>query len=289
MKNIFIICCFFILIAGPAALAEDTVNTPVISSVTPSIIARGEVITIQGRGLTGEGARTSVKIDGKEVPYLSYDAQKGIMLKVDTNPSLEQRIDHGEYERTVVVSIDDKDSAPIKFRQLTWNIIFNARVLIPLIIYIVVAVSLISEKGLFRSKTKELSLSKIQMGVWTFVFGLVYIILSAGRMEFLDITEGMFWLMGISSTTAAGAKAIVIKNKIGIPDKPSTLLHDWDDNAGAYTMSLHRAQIFLWTLIVLAIYIVKTIDMMNLPEIPGNLMILMGISGGTYLGFNYTK
>ena len=167
----------------------------------------------------------------------------------------------------------------------------------------------------------------------------------------------MFWLMGISSATAVGAKAIVLKNKID-PDAPfpSTLLMDYDPNVATfkitdsslkklgskevtrnvlekleslkkkeymgeekflsillteiartdfdeykkkllvhnvcqsgYRLSLHRCQIALWTLVVLVIYLINYFGTMCLPVIPDKLLVLMGVSGGTYLGFNYPK
>lgn len=114
------------------------------------------------------------------------------------------------------------------------------------------------DASVFRSETGQLSLSKIQMGMWTFIFGLAYVVLAAVWKEFLDITDGMFWLMGISSTTAVGAKAIVLKNKESLdPDKPSTLLSDYDRKSGTYRLSLHRCQIALWTLIILVIYVIR--------------------------------
>lgn len=70
---------------------------------------------------------------------------------------------------------------------------------------------------------------------------------------------------------------------------PSKLLHDWNKESKKYSLSLHRCQIALWTLIVLGLYLVELYNTMHLPEIPEKLLVLMGISGGAYLGFNYPK
>ena len=142
-----------------------------------------------------------------------------------------------------------------------------------------------------KSETGELSLSKIQMALWTVMFSFSYVTLSVIFWEFLDITEGMFWLMGISSATAVGAKAIVLKNVNNgkKPSQPSRLLHDWDEASKEYRLSLHRCQIAIWTLIVAIIYLFKVHQTMHLQDIPNELLLLMGISGGTYLGFNYPK
>jgi hypothetical protein len=56
-----------------------------------------------------------------------------------------------------------------------------------------------------------------------------------------------------------------------------------------YVLSLHRCQIALWSAVVVLMFLVQLFDSMHLPEIPNNLLVLMGISGGTYLGFNFPK
>ena len=141
------------------------------------------------------------------------------------------------------------------------------------------------------SETKQWSLSKIQMALWTVIFSFSYVVLSSIREDFMDITDGMFWLMGISSTTAVGAKAIVIANegRAG-QNNPSRLLSDFDKNYGTnggYRLSLHRCQMALWTVIVAAMFVVGVVTTMHLPDIPNQLLLLMGISGSAYLGFNY--
>lgn len=272
-----------------AAQGEDK---PEILSISPKKITRGNMITITGKNLSKKDASTIVKIDGDKCRHIELDSTEKIKVLVDTDPKPEVKKSAGEYERAVVVMVGEQQSGSCTFSQLTWGAVLKPRVLIILVLYCVaVALILFRVNALaFRSKTGQLSLSKIQMGAWTFVFSLTYVLLAAIWSKFLDISEGMFWLMGISSTTAVGAKAIVLKNIDTLDSgKPSRLLSDYDKQANSYRPSLHRCQIALWTLIVLAVYVVNCIGTMHLPEIPDKLLILMGVSGGTYLGFNYPK
>ena len=106
----------------------------------------------------------------------------------------------------------------------------------------------------------------------------------------MDITNGMFWLMGISSATAVGAKAIALRDQgKPKPANPSKLLSDWSGDScnGEYRPSLHRCQMALWTVVVATMFVVGVVTTMHLPDIPDQLLLLMGISGGTYLGFKY--
>jgi hypothetical protein len=265
---------------------------PEILSITPETIAQGDMITITGKNLSKNGAKTIVKIDGDRAQHVEVESAEKIKGFVDMAPKPEARKSAGEYERTVVVFVGERQSAPYTLTQLTWGVVVKPRVLVALILYVVIIVliSLKASASVFKSETGQFSLSKVQMAMWTFVFGLAYVVLAAIWKDFLDITDGMFWLMGISSTTAVGAKAIVLKNLEALDsNKPSTLLTDYDKTSEKYRLSLHRCQIALWTLIVLVIYVIDLFGTMHLPNIPNKLLVLMGVSGGTYLGFNYPK
>lgn len=277
---------------------------PTISSVTPEKITRGDELTITGNFVVNatdpEDSTVEVEIDGKSVGFVVKKPGEEIIVPVMTEPT--RFPDKGEYTRKIVVVVNGESSDEYPFHQMTWGAIVRPRVWIPLILYFGL-LALIVFRGarttegvigkltkVLRSETGQLSLSKIQMALWTLVFSLSYVLLSAIYWKFLDITEGMFWLMGISSATAVGAKAIVLKNEIK-PDVgyPSKLLSDYDHHSGEYRLSFHRCQIAIWTLIVAVIYVSKVIDTMRLQDIPTQLLVLMGISGGTYLGFNYPK
>jgi len=283
-----LLVCLFIA-SGALAQAQDP---PTIAFITPETITRGDTITITGKNLRKNGAKTIVRIDDHKAQHVEVDPAERIIVLVDTDPKPEKRKSAGEYERSVVVVVDKQQSEPYTLHQLTWEVVLKLRVLVAPFLYLltVAAIVLRVKASVFKSATGQLSLSKIQMGVWTFVFGLGYVVLAAIWKEFLDITDGMFWLMGISSATAVGAKAIVLKNEIDPKaPNPSTLLTDYDENSKGYRLSLHRCQIALWTLIVLVIYAIELIGTMHLPDIPDKLLVLMGISGGTYLGFNYPR
>ena len=55
------------------------------------------------------------------------------------------------------------------------------------------------------------------------------------------------------------------------------------DNTGA--ISLHRFQMFVWTIVLGLIFVVSVYHGLEMPEFSAGLLGLMGISSGTYLGF----
>lgn len=54
-----------------------------------------------------------------------------------------------------------------------------------------------------------------------------------------------------------------------------------DDNQ----IALHRFQALLWTIILAAVFVIGTVTTLAMPQFDAALLALLGISGGTYLGF----
>jgi hypothetical protein len=53
--------------------------------------------------------------------------------------------------------------------------------------------------------------------------------------------------------------------------------------------SLHRFQIFVWTIALGVIFIASVYNNLKMPEFSSNLLALMGISAGTYIGFKFPE
>ncbi|MCK5467548.1 MAG: hypothetical protein KAI99_03540, partial [Cyclobacteriaceae bacterium] len=58
------------------------------------------------------------------------------------------------------------------------------------------------------------------------------------------------------------------------------------DNTG---FSFHRFQILIWTIVLGIIFIVEVISNLQMPEFDDTLLMLMGISSGTYIGFKFPE
>jgi hypothetical protein len=153
------------------------------------------------------------------------------------------------------------------------------------------------------------SLSRFQMGFWFFLVinGYLFMYLITGELD--TITDSILALMGIGAGTALGA-ALIDSQPAGTstvtattetnttstvtsvstpvpsaPPKPSQgFLRDILSDAGD-GISIHRFQMFAWTLILGIIFIGSVYKDLGMPEFNTTLLGLMGISSGTYLGF----
>ena len=64
---------------------------------------------------------------------------------------------------------------------------------------------------------------------------------------------------------------------------PGRFFHDLcSDQSG---LSFQRLQVVLWTMALGGFFAWRVVDTLSLPVIPENLLLLMGISNGTYIGF----
>lgn len=131
------------------------------------------------------------------------------------------------------------------------------------------------------------SLARAQMAFWFFMVISAFVLLWMITGDTDTITEGVLVLIGISAGTALGATAIDASKRDTttqpIPGQASRgFFNDvLSDGSG---LSFHRFQIFVWTLVLGLVFFKNVMGHLAMPEFGANLLTLMGISSGTYLG-----
>ena len=139
------------------------------------------------------------------------------------------------------------------------------------------------------------SLARAQFAFWTvIIFSSFMYILFKHNYQIPAINNVNLILLGIVVSTSASAKLIdesQKKNGNLNSDYPSEgfLIDILSDKKG---VSIHRLQNVLWTLAVGLIYIHYVANESSLPDetvISDNLLLLMGISTGAYLGIKTTE
>jgi hypothetical protein len=146
-------------------------------------------------------------------------------------------------------------------------------------------------------KQRELSASKLQALVWTwvtlFAYGSVFgaLLLSswpaAAVPPLPDIPIRLLVLMGLSVATAAGAKGVTVsyKDQGRIGEKSGGLVTTAQNQP-----DLVKAQMLVWTFVAAGYYLLRLVTIINvgkdieLPDVDGALLVLMGASQGAYIG-----
>jgi len=154
--------------------------------------------------------------------------------------------------------------------------------------------------------TSAYSLGRVQMAFWLYLVtaGFIYIWLVTGDYNGV-LTSQSLTLLGISGTTGlmaiaagtardarAGGAAAPTATPATSPAKPppgklAQFLDDILTDDGG--VALHRLQIVVWTVILGIIFLAEICRSFRLPSFDSNLLILMGISGVTYVGFKFNE
>jgi hypothetical protein len=135
------------------------------------------------------------------------------------------------------------------------------------------------------------SLSQLQIVLWTLVVSMsaIYVMTLSGNL--ISISDGTLVLLGIASGAALAAR---IPSGSGQPAEalpaagtpPAT--PEWSDliipDRAKQEIDVTRLQMLTFTLITAAFVLIKVVVDYEIPQIPANFLMLMGISNGVYVG-----
>jgi hypothetical protein len=146
---------------------------------------------------------------------------------------------------------------------------------------------------LLDQDTNTYSLSRFQFYLWTLaaVFSYTFFFVSLsfvqGRLEFVDVPDGLPGIVLISASTTVFALGISnAKGNKGSGQVDPSLADFF--SAGGYIVP-ERLQFFIWTVLGVGVYLVVVIfqnpaEIKGLPTIPNGFLQLSGISSLGYLG-----
>ena len=135
----------------------------------------------------------------------------------------------------------------------------------------------------------KLSLSQFQICAWTLAIGSLVAMFGFIRLEVPDIPESLLALMGLSLATSGISYAQATKGKTQPISRPKThwhlsdLITQIDPNTQEASLSVARTQMLFWTIIMLALFVSKSLIDGVLWEVPWEMVALMGMSQAGYL------
>ena len=137
------------------------------------------------------------------------------------------------------------------------------------------------------------SLSQFQIVLWTLVVGMsaIYVMTLSGNL--ISISDGTLVLLGIASAAALASRVpgsgptVPAVPVAPVPDAPPAT-PEWSDlvipDRTTRELDVTRLQMLAFTLITASFVLVKVVVDYEIPEIPSNFLVLMGISNGVYVG-----
>lgn len=143
-----------------------------------------------------------------------------------------------------------------------------------------------SALGLLLGNDGYLSLSRTQVAAWTIVVGGVVFGFGLLMLKVPEIPESLIALMGCSLATG-GIKYYTGSNDKQKNVKPrfslADLICEGGPDSDTSKTSLPKAQMLFWTVLMLYLFIIKSIADGKLWEVPWEMVALMGMSQAAYL------
>ena len=127
----------------------------------------------------------------------------------------------------------------------------------------------------------RVSLSLFQIYIWTLLVltGMAYVFLMSG--DLLNVSQQVLILLGLSGVGSIGARWIAVG---AVSDVVGRGARFFDMLLVEGRPDLHRLQLFLFTIAIWFYVAVRVFYEQAFPELTTNVLLLMGISNGVYMG-----
>jgi hypothetical protein len=136
------------------------------------------------------------------------------------------------------------------------------------------------------------SLARVQSAWWFFLVLFSFIFISLINGTLTDIPNTVLGLMGIAGGTFLTSELVDSSRRKrpeyqGRPQAVASreftgFFNDIFSDAGG--VAFHRFQMFVWTLALGGIFVIRVLRNLHMPDFDESILYLMGISSGTYLG-----
>jgi hypothetical protein len=175
--------------------------------------------------------------------------------------------------------------------QGTWYVVGIILILCLVIILILLSLrsGLLRDGGSLASERRPYSLARTQFTLWLLLIASAYIFLWVSTGEMPVLTASSLILLGISGGTSVVAKMIDNSQALQLSPEAKTKGFMTDILSDENGVSIHRLQMFVFTLVIGLIFCHDVLVIFEMPDFDSNLLMLMGISSGTYAGFKVTE
>jgi hypothetical protein len=187
------------------------------------------------------------------------------------------------FKNGMMFRVNDK-MEPLRIKYVTsWALMLSLLFGITIIgVFIVLA----AKTNLIRigNSQSPFSLALTQLSFWSIVVASSFIYIWIVTEQIPDIVGSTLILISISAFTTAGSRLVDIRGegRNAVTAHSDNFMSDILQDEQGY--SVHRAQMFMWTIIMGIVFVTSVIRLQQFPEISDSLLGLMGISSGTYVG-----
>jgi hypothetical protein len=152
---------------------------------------------------------------------------------------------------------------------------------------------LIRDDSILPPGQRPFSLSRSQLMFWTFIIAVCYVLIALVTGELAPLTTSTLILLGISGLTTATASTIDSNDKLNNVSRQQDVyasngfLNDVLSDVNG--ISVNRFQMLLFNAILGVFFVQQVFTKLQMPDFDNNLLILMGLSNGTYAGLKINE
>ena len=240
-----------------------------------------------------------IKVKGLK-PWNSSENYKTVSFKLDKNVQnlVLQFLQSQAIDKAIIpvyISVGDSSSYVVSgTRSIELQVnqkISKAWVIVIAILLLIILVVALTENVLKDDNNLYYSLSRTQLLYWTILFAAAYLFICATTGTMPDIPGSLLAIMGITAGTMATAKVIENSHKAIVPIDPKAKSEGFflDILSDGSSINIQRFQNVIFNLLFGIIFIQKTWSTALMPDFDSNVLLLLGISAGTYAGLKVTE
>ena len=196
-----------------------------------------------------------------------------------------------DFEREMKVSLGIEGQCPVPSKRTLTVVLMRKSMLIGCLVgfvmMVILLINLAIKTNIIRNENsgeaRTYSLARSQLAFWTVLIAFAYLYIWAVTGYLPLINGSILILLSVSMGTAAGASIIDYSQKDNVPSGLSQgfLIDILSDRNG---VSIHRFQMVAWTIFFGFYFYRSVLRNLAMPLFDDNLLALMGISNGAYLG-----
>lgn len=293
MKSLFIInlkyiLTGFVLILSGLSLsnAQHVLSVSNVNGKHEGLLNSSILVKTTGFKQT-EGRHVILYVNGIPLENIQSKMVSSTNFVFDLDPEELIRFYDRSQSRDMLVSIGESGKKPL-LSDIKYNFQFYDQTAIWISLFVVVIIGLISVKVLEKSamlkdQNNKYSLSIMIMFFWTIIIVYSVVFFSIATLSSPSINQTILLLLGISGAMAAGSATI--SKPLNNPLVSTSVL-----TSGSSTkVQIHRFQNVVFNLVYGLFFLNEVIFKFRFPEFDTNTLLLLGISGGTYLGLKVSE
>jgi hypothetical protein len=219
------------------------------------------------------------------------------LADADNRKMWEQMLDRRDASNKIKLAVSVGDGLPVALAEdqtiefaLTSTSNALAGIAVAILTFICLWYFMIKRDVLRDDNENSYSLARVQMAFWFSLMFCAFLGILIATHELDIISSQALILMGISAATAMGSMVSGDNKQAAVASRDSSPVEGVGNFFKDLLMvpngsdGLHRLQIVGWTLVLGGYFAYEAWTKLSMPEIPQSLLVLLGISGSTYVG-----